>query len=154
FAQVATGGDVRRTRLELRLQGVDAEKFLDDSHIPVGDLASRLDGTLQFRFREADWRRGDGAGELRAVPDPRQGHGLALGGPIPSPLTGGTLVPSPVRLVAPGQTVTATARYELPRDVGTIDYSDQSTDLQPLAPAIPVPAAPGGGAPLWLPTHG
>lgn len=144
----------RRARLQLRLDGIDAERFLDDAHIPVGDLASRLAGTLDYRFTEADWRRGQGWGDLRLIADPRQGHGLALEGPVPLVIDRGVVSSQAVRLVGSGQEITGAARYELPGERGTIDYRVQSTDLGPLAEALPIKPAEDGGAPLWLPTRG
>ena len=148
------GRDVRRTRLQLRLDGIDAEKFLDDSHIPVGDLAARIGGTLDYRFAETDWRHGQGIGDMRLTADPRQGHGLAVGGGVPLVIDRGVVSSRAVRLFAPGQEVTGAARYELPSETGSIDYHVQSTDLGPLAQALPVSPAADGGAPLWLPTQG
>jgi translocation-and-assembly-module (TAM) inner membrane subunit TamB-like protein len=148
------GRDVRRTRLQLRLDGIDAEKFLDDSHIPVGDLAARIGGTLDYRFAETDWRHGQGVGDMRLTADPRQGHGLAVAGGVPLVIDRGVVSSQAVRLFAPGQEVTGAARYELPSETGSIDYHVQSSDLGPLAQALPVSPAADGGAPLWLPTQG
>jgi autotransporter translocation and assembly factor TamB len=148
------GRELRRTRLQLRLEGIDAERFLDDSRIPVGDLASRLGGTLDYRFTETDWRRGQGVGDFRVEADPRQGHGLALSGNVPLVIERGVVSSQAVRLLGDGQEVTGSARYDLPSDSGTIDYRVQSTDLGPLAVGLPVTPAPDGGPALWLPTRG
>ncbi len=145
---------VRRTRLQMRLEGIDAEKFLDDSRIPVGDLASRIAGTLDYRFAETDWRHGQGVADMRVMADTRQGHGLALGGALPLVIDRGVVSTQGVRLVGHGQELTGAARYELPSERGTIDYTVQSADLGPLAQALPLPPAEDGGAPLWLPTKG
>jgi len=146
--------DVRRTRMQLRLEGIDAEKFLDDSRIPVGDLAARIGGTLDYHFAETDWRHGAGVADMRVTGDSRQGHGLAMAGAVPLVIERGVVSTQGVRLVGPGQEVTAAARYELPSESGSIDYHVQSTDLGPLAEALPVSPAADGGSPLWLPTKG
>ncbi|HEV8630288.1 MAG TPA: translocation/assembly module TamB domain-containing protein [Thermoanaerobaculia bacterium] len=153
-AEPPAGDHLRRTRLQLRLDGIDSEKFLDDSHIPVGDLAARFSGTLDYRFAEADWRHGSGVGDLRLAGDPRQGHGLAIAGNLPLVIDRGMVSAQAVRLFAPGQELTGAARYALPSDTGAIDYHVDSTDFGPLAQALPVTPAPDGGAPLWLPTRG
>lgn len=144
----------RRTRLELHLQGVDAERFLDDSRIPVGDLAGSLSGVLEFGFTETDWRRGSGWGELRVAGRFGDGHGLPLAGTVPLVIDRGVVRSEAVRLEGAGQVVTASARYELPGDRGTIGYHVASGDLGPLAEALPVAPAADGGTPLWLPTQG
>lgn len=146
--------DVRRTRMQLRLEGIDAEKFLDDSRIPVGDLAARMGGTLDYHFAETDWRHGAGVADMHVTGDARQGHGLAVAGAVPLVIERGVVSTQGVRLMAPGQEVTGAARYELPTESGSIDYHVQSTDLGPLAEALPVSPAADGGAPLWLPTKG
>ncbi|HXT21089.1 MAG TPA: hypothetical protein VN923_10085, partial [Thermoanaerobaculia bacterium] len=153
-ARAAGGDDVRRTRLQLRLEGIDAERFLDDSKIPVGDVASRLGGTLDYRFAETDWRHGQGVADMRVSADPRQGHGLALGGAVPLVIERGVVSTQAVRLLGDGQEIVGAARYELPTQRGTIDYRVESTDLAPIGQALPVPPAEDGGAPLWLPTQG
>jgi len=147
-------GDVRRTRMQLRLEGIDAEKFLDDSHIPVGDIAARIGGTLDYRFAETDWRHGQGLADMRLTADAKQGHGLAVAGAVPLVIDRGVVSTQAVRLFAPGQEVTGAARYELARESGSIDYQVHSTDLGPLAAALPVSPAADGGTPLWLPTRG
>jgi translocation and assembly module TamB len=144
----------RHTRLELHLDGVDAERFLDDSRIPVGDLAGALSGSLEYRFRETDWRHGSGVGELRVAGKLQEGHGLPLAGTVPFVIERGAVHSQAVRLEAPGQVITAAARYEIASEVGAIDYRIESADLGPLAHALPVPAAVDGGTPLWLPTAG
>ncbi len=149
-----TGPEERRTRLQLRLDGIDAERFLDDSKIPVGDLAARIAGTLDYRFTEADWRHGQGWGEMHVNADPGQGHGLAVGGTVPLVIDRGVVSSQAVRLTAPGQEISGASRFELPGQTGSIDYHVQSEDLGPLADALPVAPALDGGAPLWLPTKG
>ena len=144
----------RRTRLQLRLAGIDAERFLLDSEIPVGDLATRLRGTLEYRFDETDWRHGSGLAEMRATADRGQAHGLALAGPISLVIDRGVVQTEGVRLTAPGQTLVAGARYLLPGERGTIDYRVESSDLGPLSQAIPTRPADDGGTALWLPTRG
>jgi translocation and assembly module TamB len=147
-------GGARNTRLELELEGVDAERFLDDSKIPVGDLASSLSGTLDFRFAETDWRRGSGAGELRLAARSRDGHGLPLAGSVPFVVDRGRVTTEAARLVGAGQTLTGAVRYAIATETGEIDYVVESTDLGPLAEAIPLAPARDGGTPLWLPTQG
>src|SRR5262249_26457908 len=105
WVQVGLGEEVRRTRPELHLADVDAEKLRADSRIPVGDLASRLTGTLAYHFREADWRHGDGSGEFRASGDPRQGHGLQLAGTLPLVVANGVVTAPALHLTAPAQAV-------------------------------------------------
>ena len=144
----------RKVRLQMRLEGIDLERFLDDSRIPVGDLASRFSGTLDYRFTNVDWRHGQGVGDMRVIGDARQGHGLAVAGAVPLVIDRGVVGSEAVRLTAPGQEITGAARYELATDRGTIDYRVQSSDLGPLAEALPVAPAKDGGAPLWLPTRG
>ena len=144
----------RHTRLQLRLAGVDAERFLLDSDIPVGDLASRVGGTLDFRFDETDWRHGSGLGELRATADRGERSGLPLAGPVSLVIDRGVVEAQGVRLTAPGQTLTASARYVLAGERGSIDYRLESTDLSPLSVAIPTRPADDGGTALWLPTVG
>jgi translocation and assembly module TamB len=144
----------RRTRLQLRLAGIDAEAFLLDSDIPVGDLASRIAGTLDYRFVETDWRHGSGVADLRLSADPRGGGGPPFAGPLSLVIDRGVVEAQGVRLTAPGQVLTGGARYGFAADHGSIDYRVASTDLGPLSRAIPTRPADDGGAPLWLPTEG
>jgi translocation and assembly module TamB len=144
----------RSTRLELHLADVDAERFLDDSKIPVGDLAGVLSGVLEYQFSETDWRLGSGVGDFAVDGRAGQNRGLPLAGSLPLVIQRGVVTSEAIRLEGPGQVITAAARYDLATERGAIHYLVDSSDLGPLAAALPVDPAADGGTPLWLPTVG
>ncbi|HVS01949.1 MAG TPA: translocation/assembly module TamB domain-containing protein [Thermoanaerobaculia bacterium] len=151
--EVDLRGAGQRTALSLALLGVDLETFLRDSDVPVERVAGRIDGTLDFRFADTAWRRGDGWGDFRVRGTAGGGRRLPVSGTLPLVIEGGRVSSHAVRLLAPDQAATGSFGYHLERQRGTIAYEIQSRDLGPLARLLPV-VEEGEPWPLWLPTAG
>jgi hypothetical protein len=147
------GGDAKRGRLELAVEGLPVDSLLRDLDLPRFRLASTVHGELAFDFPFAGFRRGSGVGAF--VLRPAGGDaaaGLPGAGVLGLRLGGGAIEVTELALDAGSQRIDGSGSFALAGGAGRFDAFVISGDLDELARLQPFVAREP--RPIWLPEAG
>lgn len=140
----------RPTTVDLDFEAVELDHLLADQKIPVVGSASRVAGTLLYRFDLGKSQQGQGRAEMALTVDPTQ-EGLPLAGAFPVRIEDGVIRSDSIGLISDQQSLLAAGSYDLRRLAGSFDFEVASADLSQLAPLLPLADDEPS---LWLPTAG
>jgi hypothetical protein len=137
---------------DLALQPLVQDQFPGEDLPLVDELAGRVSGTLQYRFRHREPVAGSGFADVRLSGARTEAGRIPISGRAPLTLRDGVVTSDSIRLTAPGQEIQGTGFVlNLDGGNGRFGYRLASQDVGVLAPLL---SEPGEERPFWLPSQG
>ena len=144
--------DLRRddmpVRLELEIDGAETDRVLAEHDVDVSGVATRLAGTIHYRFPSDSPLAGEGSIDLDLLPAPDL-SGLPLHGTLSARVTQGTISTEAATLRSEDQAILARGTWELPTGRAEIDWEGTTLAVEELVALVP-----GEGDERWRPTAG